>query len=264
VTVSSFGPGASIDYVRGENLIKSIIHQIKDLRNEDSFRRIYVEAKALCDANNIDFYQEYRSRRATTIPARFAAFVIESPVGQREILSSSADFMNRIFFPLIDCMLVELNDRFSLKTLSLMKSMSTVYPDGGNFLSVDDVFDFSEHIGADPHALKNEFMVLKPLLESKAINNVMNFLNELIPLSQAFPQTIKMITNALTMPISQVTCERSFSKMKIIKNYLRNSMTDQRLSDLTVLAVERDFEMDFERVIDQFSINHKNSRIMLR
>jgi len=38
------------------------------------------------------------------------------------------------------------------------------------------------------------------------------------------------------MPVCQVTCERSFSKMKIIKNYLRNSMSDKRLSDLTILA----------------------------
>ncbi|CAF4263527.1 unnamed protein product [Rotaria sp. Silwood2] len=57
-----------------------------------------------------------------------------------------------------------------------------------------------------------------------------------------------MIKNAVTMPISQVTRERAFSKMKIIKNYLRNSMTDKRLSDLTVLAIERDFDINFERV----------------
>lgn len=161
-------------------------------------------------------------------------------------------------------MLVELNDRFSSKTLSLMRSMSTVYPDGGNFLNGDDVYSFSEHINADPHAMRNEFMVLKALLETKPVHNVIDLLQELVPLSQAFPQTMKMITNAFTMPISQVTCERSFSKMKIIKNHLRNSMTDQRLSDLTVLAVERDFEIDFEEVINRFSINHKNSRIMLR
>ena len=72
-----------------------------------------------------------------------------------------------------------------------------------------------------------------------------------------------MIKNAVTMPISQVTCERAFSKMKIIKNYLRNSMTDKRLSDLTVLAIERDFDINFERVVDKFEKNHKNCRILL-
>ena len=96
------------------------------------------------------------------------------------------------------------------------------------------------------------------------MNNVVEFLNKLVHFAVAFPQTIKMIRNSITMPISQVTCERSFSKMKIIKNYLRNSMSDRWLSDLTVLAVERDFDINYERVIDTFSVNHKNSRILLR
>ena len=41
-------------------------------------------------------------------------------------------------------------------------------------------------------------------------------------------------------------------------------MTDQCLSDLTVLAIERDFDIDYERGIDKFSSNHKNYNILLR
>jgi hypothetical protein len=41
-------------------------------------------------------------------------------------------------------------------------------------------------------------------------------------------------------------------------------MTDERLSGLCLLAVERDFKVDFSQVIDQFSIGHNNSKIMLR
>jgi len=225
-------------------LIISIIQQIKDLRNEQSFQQVYDKAKEFCHANGIDLIQQYRSHRVTKIPVRFEPFIIDSTIGQREIVSSSTDFMNRIYFPLIDCMLVELNDRFSSKTLSLMKSISTVYPESKNFLNIDDIEEFSHHIDTDSNALKNEFIVIKSMLQSKTINDVIEFLNELIPLSNAFPQTLRMIKSAITMPISQVTCERSFSKMKIIKNYLRNSMTDQRLSDLTVLAVERDFDIN--------------------
>ncbi|CAF1425421.1 unnamed protein product, partial [Rotaria sp. Silwood1] len=183
--------------------------------------------------------------------------------GQRETLSTSTDFMNQIYFPLIDSMLVILNDRFSLKTLSFMNSIATVYPESKNFLSINDVDEFSRHIDVDSNALKNEFIVIKTMLMSKTINNVIQFLNELIPFSTAFPQTLRMIKSAITMPISQVACERSFSKMKIIKNYLRNSMSDKRLSDLTVVAVERNIAIDYERIIDKLARNHKNSRILL-
>ncbi len=40
-------------------------------------------------------------------------------------------------------------------------------------------------------------------------------------------------------------------------------MSDVRLSDLYVLAIERDFVIDLEKVIDRFSEKHKNSRILL-
>ncbi|CAF2855335.1 unnamed protein product [Rotaria sp. Silwood2] len=258
-----FSEGSSLDYVRGECLITSVIQQLKDLRNDQSFNQIYEKAKEFCSSNEIDFVQQYRSYRVTAVPIRFQEFIIDSTIGQRETLQTSTDYLNRLYFPLIDCMLVELNDRFSLKTLSLMKSISTVYPNSTNFLNIDAIDEFCFHIGGDSRALKNEFLVIKPMLESKKVNNVIELYNELVSMSDAFPQTLKMITNTITMPISQVTCERSFSKMKIIKNYLRNSMTNERLSDLTVMAIEQDFEINYERVIDKFSSNHKNCRILL-
>jgi hypothetical protein len=55
-----------------------------------------------------------------------------------------------------------------------------------------------------------------------------------------------------------------FSKMKLIKTSARNSMSNNRLSDLSLLAIERDFPVDYERIIDVFAIQHKNSRIMLK
>ena len=52
--------------------------------------------------------------------------------------------------------------------------------------------------------------------------------------------------------------------MKLIKTRIRTTLADERLSDLCVLSIERDFQVDYEQVIDQFSINHNNRRTMLR
>ena len=42
----------------------------------------------------------------------------------------------------------------------------------------------------------------------------------------------------LSIPVTVDTAERSFSKLKIIKSYLRNSMNQDRLSNLALLAIE--------------------------
>ncbi|GFT16091.1 hypothetical protein TNCV_3316161 [Trichonephila clavipes] len=42
----------------------------------------------------------------------------------------------------------------------------------------------------------------------------------------------------LTVPVSTASAERSFSKLKLIKTYLRSTMSQVRLSALSVLSIE--------------------------
>jgi hypothetical protein len=50
--------------------------------------------------------------------------------------------------------------------------------------------------------------------------------------------------------------ERSFSKMKLIKNYLRSTM-GQRLSSLSLLSIEDDVmrQLPFDEIISEFAHN---------
>ena len=91
-----------------------------------------------------------------------------------------------------------------------------------------------------------------------------DLLSLLKPVNEAFPVTISLLRGALCLPVSSTTCERSFSRMKLIKTYCRNSMGDERLSRLTILAVERDFSINLEETVNAFSTNHMNTRILLR
>jgi len=58
--------------------------------------------------------------------------------------------------------------------------------------------------------------------------------------------------------------ESSFSKLKLIKNYLRSTMGQQRLSSLALLSIESDLmrEMAFEDVIFDFA-NAKSRKVNL-
>jgi hypothetical protein len=42
----------------------------------------------------------------------------------------------------------------------------------------------------------------------------------------------------MTIPISVASAERSFSKLQLIKNYLRSTMSQERLSGLATLSIE--------------------------
>ena len=44
----------------------------------------------------------------------------------------------------------------------------------------------------------------------------------------------------LTLSLTQVGCERAFSKLRYVKNRLRNQLSEDRLDSLFLMCVERD------------------------
>ena len=44
----------------------------------------------------------------------------------------------------------------------------------------------------------------------------------------------------MTVPVAVAIAERSFYKLKLIKNFLRSSMSQERLSDLALLSIDNE------------------------
>ena len=73
--------------------------------------------------------------------------------------------------------------------------------------------------------------------------------------TEMLPNATVVLRIFLTMSISVASCECSFSKLKLVKTYLRSQMIDARLSGLAVLSVERELpeKLDFHSVIKDFA-----------
>ncbi|KAL4096850.1 hypothetical protein QTP88_021732 [Uroleucon formosanum] len=76
--------------------------------------------------------------------------------------------------------------------------------------------------------------------------------NQLVEL---FPNTYISLRILLTLPVTAATGERSFSKLKIIKNYLQSTMSQDRLVGLAMISIEKEFvyNMDMEEVVSDFA-----------
>jgi len=55
-----------------------------------------------------------------------------------------------------------------------------------------------------------------------------------------YPNINVMLRIMLTTPVSVASAECSFSKLKLIKNYLRSSMSQERLEGLVMLSIEQE------------------------
>ena len=66
----------------------------------------------------------------------------------------------------------------------------------------------------------------------------------------------------LTILVTVASSEIYFSKLKLLKSYLRSTMTQESLNGLVTIAIENDvLEINYEDIIEDFI--SKNTRRML-
>ena len=82
----------------------------------------------------------------------------------------------------------------------------------------------------------------------------------------AFSELLKAARIAITLPVSTTGCERSFSKLKLIKSHLRMTIANARLKHLAVISIHRKraLSIDLELVVERFIQKFPNSRIVLK
>lgn len=76
-------------------------------------------------------------------------------------------------------------------------------------------------------------------------------------LCDTLSECFKLLSVLVTIPMSTSEAERCFSTLKRIKTFLRNTISQERLSALAMLSIERDFILsipDFnQKVIEKFA-----------
>ena len=74
-------------------------------------------------------------------------------------------------------------------------------------------------------------------------------------MTASVPELTTVCALFLTLPVTVASAERSFSKLKLIKTYLRSTMAQERLDGLPLLAIERDADqkLDIDTIINKFA-----------
>lgn len=116
----------------------------------------------------------------------------------------------------------------------------------------------------DVEAVQAELEILRSIViesDSTTANHIFEKYEEI---KHILPLAKEICGLAITAPVSVATNERSFSKMKLIKNNLRSTTSDSRLDSLMILSVEKDIvdKIDLNRVVNQWT-SMKNRRIKL-
>ena len=250
------------DLAKAADLVLATTESLKEFRSDSAWEHLFKYVNDVAALHNITVTVP-RPQPQRYMPRRLEDGVVLDTTGSRDMLGSE-HFKVSVYFPILDAFLSELQHRFTNKNLTHMRAIQSCSPKSLNFLEPNNLLPLADSYGLDMTSLSMECSLAKRTLRGKDFDCISEVLLEVTPLRAAFPTLVKLLQIALTIVVSTAKCERSFSALKRIKNYLRSTMTEQCLDDLGILSVEKDLsqKLSLDNVIDKFASHDKN-RIIL-
>ncbi|XP_021843059.2 uncharacterized protein [Spinacia oleracea] len=177
-------------------------------------------------------------------------------------LSGEESFRVNYFLCLVDQAIVSLNKRFEqykdydviFGFLFTSDSLQSLDDASLKFCcsNFEKALKHNEHSDIDGNELYVELKLLRELLPRGKMGpmDILTFLG-----LDCFPNTIVAYRILLTIPVTVASAERSFSKLKLLKSYLRSTMLQERLNGLALIAIENDLleTVQYEDLVDEFA-----------
>lgn len=227
-----------------------------------NFSQFLDDAKKLASTWNIP--HEIQKKRQHVVKKFYDEIAsdwrIEDPIKAFEI---------KVFNPSLDVIVNQLKIRFEgLHTIA--ERFSFLSPRQLNTLSDEEIrrkarglvqmypSDLSDTLEQQIVSFKE--LLSKEIVQKTTIKQIASLLiEENSCLSSCLPDLTTALQLYLTLPVTVAKAERSFSKLKLIKSYLRSTMSQTRLSDLAVLSIENEEtrEIDLYKVVDRFLLLKK-------
>lgn len=123
----------------------AVYDSLKDLRTTQSAEEIYMNAKVICEAHGIpELIVGQRQKQK-----RMEEYVMESSCGMRSTsdMSTPENLKQSLFFPCLDRMTQELEDRFSGVEAELVMGIQACHPASEAFLSEESLTPLATHYG---------------------------------------------------------------------------------------------------------------------
>uniref|UniRef100_A0A8C6SRB2 Zinc finger MYM-type protein 1-like n=1 Tax=Neogobius melanostomus TaxID=47308 RepID=A0A8C6SRB2_9GOBI len=228
-----------LDLGTAVTLVDSLVDTLQSYREGSLFNDIWDNILTLTEQCNISATPSARQVKPSSLLEGHYLF---TPIAQRQVSTEKESFRTGSFIPVIDVLLSEVKRRLSKENCVIMKGIQALNPCSATFCDKDVVFPFASQYNCNTEDLQYEIPQLKRILERKqssgqetpkALIELTVFLE---PFKEVFHQMFKLCKIALALPVSTASCERSFSRLKLIKTALRSTMTDERLSNLGVLS----------------------------
>ena len=120
-------------------------------------------------------------------------------------------------------------------------------------INLEKFLRFNEYSDIDGLDLFSELKVLREVLREEISTSIEVLIY--IKTLDSFPNVYIAYRILLTIPVTVATSERSFSKLKLLKSYLKSTMLYDRWNGLAILSIESEVLelLDYKTLINDFA-----------
>jgi hypothetical protein len=169
----------------------------------------------------------------------------------------------REFYEALDLVTTELDRRFDQEGLQVaaMREQTVIDAANGDYSNLNEITAAQLPDQLNKSRLHMQLTLLGDLSKTKGLKSaqdVAGFIGTLHPQTRELLKEVeKFIELCLCLPVSAASSERSFSTLRRLKTWLRNNMTQRRLTHLTLLHVHSDVldRMDIQPLMKRFIDN---------
>ncbi|XP_072392087.1 zinc finger MYM-type protein 1-like [Diabrotica undecimpunctata] len=181
-----------------------------------------------------------------------------------------------VFFGNLDVVIQQIQARF-LSMYKVNNDFKVLDPRSGYIFKSDPEFfaEASKLVATYPSDLSNEFLEQLQFVR-KSIRTQLESANSIYDAakiilidfhctSACIPELCHAYILFLTLPVTTASSERSFSKLKLIKSYLRSTMSEARLSSLTLISIENKVaqQIDINKILDIFADSSAQRKLFI-
>jgi len=183
-----------------------------------------------------------------------------------------------LFFEIIDNILMQITTRFKNSNKLIFLQLADVTKFITKYYCNKFPDDAFKNLGLTYSNIFHDFKKLKAELEVlysdtnyQNLNHIYDLVKifELEGLKTVLPEAYNLFSLILTSPSTSVSVERSFSCLKRIKTYLRNTISQERLNSLSITSIEKELietlknkDAFYDEIINMYA-NKKNRNIKL-
>ncbi|XP_023241592.1 zinc finger MYM-type protein 1-like [Centruroides sculpturatus] len=233
--------------------LDAFIHWLDNYR-ENGFQSSLVTAREIADENDINrkFKVVRRRRKRTNFDYDREDEALELPAEEIFKINYFYVIFDNVRLDLRHLNIMRAYFMYNIKILKEISDCELLKQCGDLQISLT----VGETSDIDGHELYEELNMFIYVYEGN--DDIISVLKYIIEknLTEVYPTMEVVLRIIATTPVTVASAERSFSKLKIIKTYLRNSMTQDRLSALAILSIENDVahSLDYSSLFKDFSL----------